>query len=286
MGPEEDEINLGTDGTSADADDDGFNEGFAGTAPTETPGQGNEKPEGETGALPAAPEYVQFTKEEAEQIRARLAAVDELKTAQERGLSTAFGKLGGIERTLKALDPTKKVEIEQAEIDALLADPDFAPFGRALQKVRDLQVIHAGGPVDEEAIGKIVDQRVEARTTAIRDEIRQDLEKRALRRVHPDWETYQASDEFAAWARAQGDEYIGKLMTASQTWDSDFIADAMTKAKAAAKKPQPTPAPPPSDPASARRARMAAAATPRGTGGAPAAGTTDDDAFDEGFNDP
>lgn len=260
--------------TTADTttEHDDFNAGFL-DDPTPTAAPGPD--EASTPAEPAAPEYAQLTKQELEELKARAALIDQIQQTQEKSFGTAFGKLGGIERDLKALKEGKKVEIDQADIDAL--QEDFPGLAKALEKVRDLQVIQTGGTVDAEAVDKLVQERMKPLLDDIPGKVEQVVETRLLKRMHPDWETYQVSDEFRNWAKAQPAEYVQRLAT---TWDADFIGDAMTKAKEAAKAAKKVDTPT-EDPASTRRSRMSAAVTPRGTGGTSA--PSDDDAFNEGF---
>jgi len=253
--------------------DDDFQSGFDNAeTSTETPRADDDEPQDEASA-PAAPEYVQLTRQEVEELKARAALIDEIKATQEKSFGTAFGKLGGLERDLKALKEGKRVEIDQADIDALRED--FPPLAAALEKVRDLQIVSGAG-IDQDAIGKLVEERAGQKVS----EFKQQLESRFLRRVHPDWETYATAPEFTAWVQTQPADFQQQLAKASDEWDSDFIADAMTKAKAAAKAQADANRQVDGD-ASARRSRMSAAVTPRGSGNAP--GPNDDDEFHAGF---
>lgn len=228
--------------------------------PTETPAaQQDDQNQGEQTDQPAdpAPEYVQLTKAE----RDELMALRELREQSQRQFGTAFGKIGGIERMLKELSTGAQVEINQEDIDAL--KDDFPPLAAALEKVRSLRALPGAG-VDQEQIETLVEQRVAPRL--------QRMELRLLAKDHPDWKQIDADPAFAQWVAAQPDEFKQTLAQASQSYDSEVVSDAMTKFKQS-RKAAPTPA---ADPASARRSRMSAAVTPRGVGGPAAPNPTDD----------
>lgn len=270
---------MGTDAqvnteVTDEALDDDFQAGFTNAeTSTETPRTDDKTGEEAKPAEQTAPEFVQLTKQEVEELKARAALIDEIKATQDKSFGTLGGTIRSIRQDLDAMRQGKKVEIDQADIDAL--KEDFPGLSKALEKVRDLQVIAPA--VDQDAIGKLVDERAGAKVTALL----QDLESRALRRVHPDWKEYGESKEFAAWVGAQPAEYQQKLAAASDAWDSDFIGSAMTASKEAAKARANADTQAAQQDASARRSRMSAAVSPRGSGATP--GPNDDDQFHEGF---
>jgi hypothetical protein len=232
--------------------------------PTETPAdqqdadtQQQERP---APAEPAPPEYAQFTKAERDELMA-------LREQAQKQFGTAFGKIGGIERTIKSLTDGAQVDISQEDIDALR--DDFPPLAAALEKVRNLRALPGAG-VDQEQIANLVAERVSA--------VEQKFELRLLAKDHPDWKQIDADPAFAQWVAAQPDEFKQTLAQASQGYDSSVVSDAMTKFKQS-RKAAPAPA---ADPASARRSRMSAAVTPRGASGAAAGDSTDP--FLSGFN--
>lgn len=242
---------------------------------TQPPEGGGAEPEGETAAAPApAPEYVQLTRAELEELKARAALIDQMKATQDKGFGTMGNTIRGIKEQMDALGKGKRIEIDQKEIDDLRSD-GFETHAKALEKLRDLQVVSTGA--DPETIQRIADERAEARLATFK----QELEARSLRRVHPDWEQYQTAPEFEAWVKAQPEDYRGRLLKASQAWDSDFIAEAMTKAKDAAKKAAASTQRKPQ--VQHRETVLEAAIQPRGTGSArPSQDRTN--AFREGFD--
>lgn len=250
-----------------DQRDDSFAAGFdddTTATPTETPAEQQDnanQQEAKPVQAEPAPEYVQLTKAERDELIA-------MRQKWENQFGTAFGKIGGIERTIKSLTDGAQVEISQEDIDAL--KDDFPPLAAALEKVRNLRALPGGG-VDQEQIANLVAEKVSA--------VEQKFELRLLSKDHPDWKQIDADPAFAQWVAAQPDEFKQTLAQASQSYDSAVVSNAMTMFKQSRKAAPATPA---ADPASARRSRMSAAVTPRGTSGASAGDSTDP--FLSGFN--
>ena len=242
----------------------GFDDDTTAT-PTETPaaqqdgaGQGDN---GEPAQAEPAPEYVQLTKAERDELMG-------LRDQAQKQFGTAFGKIGGIERRLQELNTGAQVEISQEDIDAL--KDDFPPMAAALEKVRNLRALPGG--LDPDKLDSMVAERV--------SKLEQKLELRLLAKDHPDWKQIDADPAFAAWVASQPDEFKQGLAQASQAYDSAVVSEAMTKFKQSRRT---APANTGSDPASARRSRMSAAVTPRGVGGNATPNATDD--LMAGFND-
>jgi len=255
--------------TTTEQDDADFAAGFnddTTATPTATPAaQQDDADQGDSGeqaqATPAI-EYVQLTKAERDELMG-------LRDQAQKQFGTAFGKIGGIERTLQQLNSGAQVDISQEDIDAL--KDDFPPLAAALEKVRNLRAL-PGSSVDPEQIEALVEQRVAPRL--------QRMELRLLSKDHPDWKQIDGDPAFAAWVAAQPDEFKQNLAQASKAYDSEVVSEAMTKFKQSRRT---APANTGSDPASARRSRMSAAVTPRGVGGNAAPNATDD--LMAGFND-
>lgn len=235
---------------NADVSDEGFDDGFS--APTATPGP-EAKPETEQESpaqvVQEAIEYAQLTKAELEELRSRAALAEELKATHDKSFGTAFGKIGGLERQLKAMTESG-VEIDQADIDQL-RDDGLEPLARALERIKSLRAIPAGG-VDQSAIESMVQERL---TPAL-----QKVEVRLLAKDHPDWREIDADPEFAKFNASQGPEFMERLAKASREYDSEVISEAMTKFKQS-RKPVP-----PKGPDTTRKSRIAAAVTPTGSG--------------------
>ena len=247
----------------------GFDDKYIAT-PTATPAEHVEVNQASTDSTPevderppedAAPEYVQLTKVERDELFS-------LRQQAEKQFGTAFGKIGGIERRLQELNSGAQVEIKQEDIDAL--KEDFPPLAAALEKVRNMRSMPSG--LDAEKMDALLTERVTA--------VERKFELRLLSQAHPDWQQIDVSPEFKAWVSAQPDEFKQKLVEASNAYDSSVVGEVMSKFKQSRKSaPEKTAA----DDASAQRSRMRAAVTPRGVGGPAAPKPTDD--LMAGFNE-
>jgi hypothetical protein len=244
------QVAEGTESTDS-TDDTGFDEGFDNPTPTATPGP--DDTEQETKAAEPKPPTMD------ERLAAAEALIEKLRTSQEKGLGTAFGKIGGIERTLST---KAEVDIDQADIDAMRAD-GFESHARALEKIRDLKVVRTGGVLTD-------DDKAEIRVS-----LKREMQIEQVEDEHPDWREVAATPEFQAWKATQSAADQDRL---NNSWNPGFVIKSLTAFKA--RKP-PAPTPPADDAASARRSRIDAAVTPRGTGGNPAAGAEDE--FDQGY---
>ena len=260
---------VADDTDTADEHDADFEAGFANPTPkpTETPA-GDDKQEqqveqqAET-VVQQAVEYAQLTKAEADELRA-------LRATAERSFGTAFGKIGGIERQIKALTDGGQVEIDQTDIDTLRAD-GFEPLAKALEKVRSLRAIPTGGPAMD--------------ADAVKLSTKQEVHMELVDADHPDWRDIVPTPEFAAWKATLPEKDREAL---DSTWNSrvisrrldEFKAHRKAEAEAAAKALKANGQQP--DQAAQRRARMAGAATPRASGAQPAPDPNDE--FLSGFN--
>ena len=256
------------DETATDEHDADFEAGFANPTPkpTETPA-GDDKQAGQQAeqAVQQAVEYAQLTKAEADELRT-------LRTTAERSFGTAFGKIGGIERQIKALTDGAQVDIDQTDIDSL-RNEGFEPLAKALEKVKSMRAIPVSGDTD-------IDRLVQERVTPVL----QKVEIRLLSREHPDWKQVDADPAFAAFNQSQGAEYLQRLAAASRDYDSEVVSEAIAKFKAHSKALADAAArkAPNTDAAATRKARMAAAAAPQSSG--TRAGPDPNDDFDAGFN--
>lgn len=218
-------------------------------APTETPAVLQEPPQEEA----PQPKYRQITEDEWNEIQTRAAAADTLKATLEKVSGTAFGKIGGIERTLAQLQSSGVGEVSVEDFTKLRDEfPDLAemlveglngalkkaPRGSGEPATVDLSEI-------ESKFNATLAERLDAQELA--------FETRLLASKHRDWKDVTATTEFAAWSATKPVEFQQQLAGR----DSDFIADALTEFKARNKAAND----------SLRRSRIAAAETPRGSGG-------------------
>lgn len=252
---------MGTDTLDDNKQDDtdDFEAGFTGDDSTERPSAPVEKPAEEV----AAPKYAQITEEQWADYTARAAKIDEIKATLDKVSGTAFGKIGGIERTLQQLQGSGVGDVSAEDFAKLREEfPDLAEM--VVEGLNSaLKRAPKGAPDMSEFEAKF-DHRLQAERTAIE----QGLEIKHLTRQHKDWKTVVASTEFQAFTQSKPAEWRDQF---NSTWDGDFVADAINEFKKAAAAAS----------ADTRRGRIEAAVTPRGTGGhAPA---SDDDAFNAGF---
>lgn len=265
--------------TTTTDDNADFAAGFAQPlGPTETPvdqgtQQGSEGADTKPADTPAAPEYVQITKDEWEALKTSAAEINSVKATLEKVSGTAFGKIGGIERTLKEIADGSKIDISQENIDALRAG-GWPELAEPLEKLRNLRALPGAGGVALEQVEDLVQQRV----AKVREELRIERQTELLNEAHPDWQQIDADPAFSAWTATLPEDERTKLAKASEGYQARVIADFMTRFKATRKAPSTEE---PSDP-QARRSRINAAVTPRGNG-AHAPAETDD--FAAGFRE-
>jgi len=249
MNPQEQVAEQEQQGSTAEQVEDSFAAGLSDT-PTETPAVVQEQPQEET----PQPKYRQITEDEWNEIATRAAAAESLKATLEKVSGTAFGKIGGIERTLAQLQSSGVGEVSVDDFTKLRDEfPDLAEMlveglnGALKKSPRGQQQ----APVDfselENKFNATLAERLSEQELA--------FETRLLATRHRDWREVASMPEFEAWRATKPIEYQQKLAGR----DSDFIADALTEFKASRK------AATPSD--SLRRSRIAAAETPRGSGG-------------------
>lgn len=302
---EPDEVAQPQEHEEHDAD---FDAGFSGSpspAPTETPEPApqpteNQDPQPEpTPEAEPAPEYAQITKTEFEDLRNKAAKLDAL----EQGQNKVFGKIGGLERILTQLQQQtatgQVVEVSESDFEELAKEfPEMASLqlkglNRVLGKLKG-----TGGavPLDNEKVSELVREHIAPVTENIRREVEktfeQKLETRLLSRSHPDWRDViglpakpgdaPPDTPYRQWLAKQTQEYQQQIGNA---WDADVISESIDKFRADQKAEQAAAkeaAATAKAKQSTRREVLAAATTPKGSGGT-ASGPTGEDEFDAGF---
>lgn len=276
------------EGTDAD-----FDAGFDGKpgAPTETPETTDKPAEQPAAEAPgaeaaaAAPEYVQITKEQLEQLTASAAAVKDLQATLTANSDKAFGKIGGIERLVKDLQAStaagEVVELSDEDMAEFAEEyPELANMQRkvlnaALSKIK-LRGTGTGEGFDPAKLQEMVTARLDPALKSVDERVEYLVESRLLSREHPDWKEVvdagnpESKNAYRTWLATQPAEY---QKTINETFDSSVLSAALTKFKAAEKAKATI---------SQRQSRIDAAVAPKGTGGHAEAGSDDDD-FDEGF---
>jgi phage terminase Nu1 subunit (DNA packaging protein) len=243
--------------TPDDETDAAFAAGLNNDEPTETPALVETAAEGEP-AQEEPPKYRQITEDEWNQYSARAAKVDEIdsiKATLEKSLGTAFGKLGGFERTLNEKLSSRSVGNVTLEDVPESLRAELPELAEALVAVVNKAAERAPAPTKQED------------EVPIDERINQAVQTALLTNAHEDWRDVVQTDEFKARVAAQP----AKVQERLGGWDAAFVSKFIAEHKAAiakAKEPKP----------SARKERIEAAATPRGTGGH-APGPSSDDQF-------
>lgn len=219
--------------------------------PTETPvaAKEPEEPAAQVEPVEQAPKYAQITEEQWQEIQSRAARADELKATLEKVSGTAFGKIGGIERTLQQLQSSGVGQVSAEDFTKLSAEfPDLAEM-----LVEGLNAALKKAPRAQQVDLAEVEGKFNAALAERLDKQELALETRLLTSRHKDWREVVATPEFQAWQLTKPITFQQQLAGR----DSDFIADALTEFKTARKAAD----------ANTRRGRIEAAVTPRGTGG-------------------
>lgn len=271
------------DQATAEADfESGFDDPGTIKDATETPQtetiEVNEEPANEVPEEPA-PRFKQITEDEFAALQARAALVDDIKAAQEKQFGTAFGKIGGIERTLGQLSEQLKggsgVQINDEDLAELKQEyPELAAslvkgLNGALSKVK------GGGQVDPATLDQLVQERLTPALQAAQEKWERRQEEKSLSRSHADWLQVVNSDAFKSWKDQQPnrDEI-------NNSEDSHFVSEVISNFKKTLVPPKPKA--PQVDPKELRRKQLEASIAPKGSGGH-AAGSDGEDDFLNGF---
>lgn len=274
--------------TPAQADEDAdFDSGFADAPTAETPPAEEPPPVVADPVVEAAPEvkYRQVTEAEWGDLESR-------RAEQAKKLDQAFGKMGGLERTLseiqKATPAGTAVELTDDTVAELAeAFPELGGLVLTSLKKMASKMKGTGSPAAATLDPQQIEAAVTTRLIALQTE--------ALEDDHADWREVtgapDSNNAYRQWLAAQPADYQQKLVSTNSaavisksiTKFKDQAAAAATAAsatataaaKAASDKAAKTAA------ANTRTQRLEAAATPRGTEGHSATETEDE--FEAGF---
>ena len=229
-------------------DDLQFEKGFDNSIPTPP------APVEDTG-----PKYVQVTEDDYKKFQSNADSISEMRAAYQKQFDTAFGKLGGVERTLTQLTATgPAVDLTDDVVSDLAEDfPELAAMQlKSFQKFAQTLRTNPANPVD-------IDEKVHARVIA--------LETEALEDAHPQWRalvgTPDSKTDYRQWLSKQPSEYQQKL---NATNSASVIARSIDKFRSGTPKP------------SVRQTLMRDAITPKGDGRRSEPSDADDD-FNAGF---
>lgn len=219
----------------------------------------------------AAPEYVQLTKEQFDNMQSRLGEIDNLKT----GLGKASGSIGTLNQVIEQLKSSTKagspVELTDDVVDGLKSEFGDELGGAVLAALKKAApaLRGTGQAIDPLKIRQDAKAEAEATYTAKRTaELQQELTEE-----HPDWATVRNTKEFQEWrAKLNKPEQDRLNTTNSVTYLSKKLTEFKDSLKKQASQPKPN----------QRQAIVNAAVQPRGDGGSLPTKTANDD-FHAGF---
>lgn len=261
--------------TAVDADavaEAQFEAGFAGTpdSPTELP------PVVEETVIPVVvvePSLAKITEAQFQDLLSKANSVDEVKQTLEKLRGDAFGKLGGVERTLKQIQEqsTSPTPVAISKEDLAEIHAEFPDLAANIEKglTRVLGKIKGGSsaPIDVDAKIAERDAKWEAQRAIDRES---DRTARALERLadrHEDWSDVIGAPEsktpFRTWLAAQDATYADSV---NRTDNPIVVAKALDMFKASLQK-KPTVVPNGND---ARADRLKEAIPAKGGASAPA----------------
>ncbi len=219
-------------------------------------------------AAPAAPEYVQLTRAELEDLRSRIGGIDPADI--KRRIDQANGRIGSLTQRISQpatveIKPEDFPELEK-EYGAEFVAAHVAGLNRALGKQRP------ASPTEAEPATAAPAQV----DTLERDRYLNDV-------VDGDWLAAVQTDAFGQWLGGQADD-VKALAASDKTSDAARMLRLYRRDLVAKPVPAPVAATPAAAPAAAstRSRRLSAAVSPRGIPGA-APAPDEDEAFNEGF---
>lgn len=231
-------------------------------------------PAGET--PPVEEELAKISAKQFQELVSKASTVDEIRSAVEKLRGDAFGKLGGLERTIRQLqDGTAAGEpiVVSAE-DLAEVNAEYPDMGKTLAKdltkiLSKLKGTGAKGLTPDvvmEQLNPLLQQRDEAVRKAVKDELAQEIAIERLTDRHENWREIVgpkgSNTEWRQWVAKQDAAYATEVLN---SWNPRVVGksiDRFLEEKAKAPKSQ-TPAP------STRSARLAEATPAKGGSGAP-----------------
>ena len=226
-----------------------FQSGFTGTAspPTDTPAEQvvEEPVKGEAPPVDVAAAVAQpatITDVQFKELLAKVGTVDELKSAIEKLRGDAFGKVGGLERTLKQLQEStpvgQPIDVKVEDLAELEAEFPGLNLGPSLAKglTRVLGKLKGTGSAQPGLTPEDIDARIAAQSKAATDAaIEFERKRNAMERLtdlHDDWQTVigppESQTEFRTWLKGQGPE---KEQAFLSSWDPRYVAKTLATFK-------------------------------------------------------
>lgn len=260
------------------------------TTPDKVEDEPEVNPEPETTPEPTpepqpAVEFAQITKQQFDDLMAKVSKFDELQAESKRMFDTAFGRIGGLKQLLDAKQAETRrgepVELTEEDLKELDEYPELSGHLKSVLK-RFAGKVTGTGSVDTSAIEGIVNHALQS----VRTEVEERNERRFLSIKHRDWKQVKDSPEFAEWLRTKPVEFVVEL---AGSWNADFVGDAISEfkesrsqlAEAKAKAEQEAQAK--EQASKQRQSVLEAAVTPRSSGSQQSSKSADE-LLDEGFN--
>ena len=189
--------------------------------------------------------YEDMSDDELKDIFSKARQVDELNERLTKTHKDAFGRIGGLEKTVKELKEAKsnpqQVNISKdlfKNLAEYLGDDSEIPDALA----KDLSALQLGIPMtpnlDIDAKLAAQEAKFAERQKELMDkllETKRDLEVRLLSFQHPDWEEIntvpEKTQEFIDWQMTLKPQDRQVLESASNNWDAKTLSSALTKFK-------------------------------------------------------
>lgn len=229
---------------------------------------------------PPAPEYVQLTKAERDQLLSGVTRVDTIQASLDKMWGQSSSRFGRLEDRLKHFDsapPGQPVELNDEDFAEMKAEfPEFASMQRKTMERILSRLKGSGAPAfDEEKIHTLVQSRVTPEIQRVREEAAVDV----MDALEPDWRQTVNSPELRAWIATKPPDYQKSF---EETWKPSEMRKIIAEFREQTK-PAPPAAPVPTPPR-APDGRFKAALVPKGTGG-PASPASDEDEFEQGYKE-
>lgn len=230
--------------------------------------------------------YVQLTHEQLKELQATAGKVSDMTASIEKQFGTTFGKMGGLERTVRELQaaPTRDAPVYTAEDFEELSANGFPELAAML--VKDLNrvsgkvsrkpepVVAPSAVFDAAAMETLVTQRIAAATEQVSHDHAIDL----LTMQHPDWKAVVGAPEsetpYRTWLKTQPTAYQQSVLDTWRPAEASasiqlFKTSQLQAANAAVE---------------VRKNRFAAAVPVKGDGRQPA-GKSEIDDFNDGYKE-
>jgi len=223
---------------------------------------------------PVEEESPKISAKQFQDLVSKASTVDEIKSAVEKLRGDAFGKLGGLERTIRQLQDSTAVgePIVVSAEDLAEVNAEYPDMGKTLAKdlTKILSKLKGTGAksVTPEAVmeqlNPLLQQRDEAVRKAVKDEVRQEIAIERLTERHENWREIVgakgSNTEWRQWVAKQPAEYATEVLN---SWNPAVVGKSIDKfLETKAKAPKVTPP-------STRSERLAEATPAKGGSGAP-----------------